>query len=1081
MKKQPHIAKITRPRAIGIFPRKRLFRLLDTFRKYPVIWISGPAGSGKTTLVSSYLDANKLPCLWYQVDEGDSDIATFFSYMGMAAKKAAPRRRTSLPLLTPEYLQGISTFTLRYFENLFGRLKVPSALVLDNYHSVPAESNFHDVICNGLSTIPEGTNVILISRHDLPPALSRLRANGLIKALGWDELRLSLEESGGIVRLREEGKTSKETIKRLHDATNGWVAGLVLMLESLKRGIEPHLLGKLTPTEIIDYFGNELFSKAEEEMQEFLLKTSFLPRMTTKMAEEITGFPKADEILSTLSRDNNFTEAHYSQETMYQYHPLFREFLMARARETFSTETLSTLLHREALLLEEAGQTRDAAYLFLELKDWEGLTGLVLKHAPNLVGQGRSRPLEKWLNRFPDEMMEKVPWLLYWKGVCRLFYSPADARVEFERAFHLFEAQGDDAGTCLAWSGVVDSIYFEWDDFARLDRWIDWLDKRMQQNPSFPSPEIEARVSSSMTGALLWRQPQRPDFEEWLNRALQASEEIGNINLRLQNSGSAVVYYMWVGKLDKLNMMIEETKKVALSSSATPFHLIFWKLWGAMYLETLVSDPELHIQAILGGLKIGQEHGIHVLDHMLFAHGVYGALSLGDLTKAEEYLHKMEASFGPGQRNMAALYHCLSGWCELLRGRTAQASPHAEKAVELTVETGTPVPELMTRILMAKVLHGKGEEEGASAQLTNVKGLIERYGCQYSEYQLLLAEAQFAMDRGEEEECIKALRKGLAHGKSIGLKTMVFIWQPAVMARLCAIALEKGIEVEYVRELIRIFRLPPDDISSGIESWPWPLKIYTLGKFELLRDDKPLQFSGKVQKKPLEMLKALIAFGGSEVSEGQITDSLWPDADGDAAHSAFTTTLSRLRKLIGNDKAIELHEGKASLDPSYCWVDAWAFERIVQQSEAEFKRMGERETQRDDEEKQMIQLVEKAIAIYKGQFLAADEGYLWTTSFRERLRTKFFRLVTRIGEHLENRDRWEKAIEYYQRALDIDDLGEEFYQHLMICYRHLGQDGKAVETYRCCKKTLTATLGIEPSPKTQAIYRTLTGNVKFKT
>jgi ATP/maltotriose-dependent transcriptional regulator MalT len=86
------IAKITRPKPAQILARKRLFRLLDTYRKYPVIWITGSAGSGNTALVSSYLDANKLPCLWYHMDEGDSDIATFFSYMGMATKKAAPRR-----------------------------------------------------------------------------------------------------------------------------------------------------------------------------------------------------------------------------------------------------------------------------------------------------------------------------------------------------------------------------------------------------------------------------------------------------------------------------------------------------------------------------------------------------------------------------------------------------------------------------------------------------------------------------------------------------------------------------------------------------------------------------------------------------------------------------------------------------------------------------------------------------------------------------------------------------------------------------------------------------------------------------
>jgi two-component SAPR family response regulator len=184
-----------------------------------------------------------------------------------------------------------------------------------------------------------------------------------------------------------------------------------------------------------------------------------------------------------------------------------------------------------------------------------------------------------------------------------------------------------------------------------------------------------------------------------------------------------------------------------------------------------------------------------------------------------------------------------------------------------------------------------------------------------------------------------------------------------------------------------------------------------------------------------------------------------------------------LRKLIGNDKAIEVHEGKTNLDPRYCWVDAWVFERVLEQIEAEFKGI-EHEKRGEDEEKRLIQLAEKAIGIYRGHFLSADEGYLWTTSFRERLRTKFFRLITRLGEYMQKREQWEKAIEYYQRALEIDDLAEEFYQQLMICYRHLGQDGKAVETYRRCKKTLSAALGLEPSPKTQAIYKTLIGNAK---
>ena len=149
------MSKVTPPILTGVFPRKRLFDLLDRMRERPVIWIAGPPGCGKTTLVSSYLDARKLPCLWYQVDPGDADPATLFYYLGLTAREAAPRKRKPLPLLTPEYRQGMSAFILRYFEDLFARLKIPSIVVFDNYQEIPEDAPFHEIIINGLSRIPE--------------------------------------------------------------------------------------------------------------------------------------------------------------------------------------------------------------------------------------------------------------------------------------------------------------------------------------------------------------------------------------------------------------------------------------------------------------------------------------------------------------------------------------------------------------------------------------------------------------------------------------------------------------------------------------------------------------------------------------------------------------------------------------------------------------------------------------------------------------------------------------------------------------------------------------------------------------
>ena len=93
MKKFLSIAKITRPTLPKVFPRERLFKMLEEGRERSVIWISGPAGSGKTTLVAGYIESRRIPCLWYQIDEGDSDVATFFYYLGLAGKKAPPRAR----------------------------------------------------------------------------------------------------------------------------------------------------------------------------------------------------------------------------------------------------------------------------------------------------------------------------------------------------------------------------------------------------------------------------------------------------------------------------------------------------------------------------------------------------------------------------------------------------------------------------------------------------------------------------------------------------------------------------------------------------------------------------------------------------------------------------------------------------------------------------------------------------------------------------------------------------------------------------------------------------------------------------
>jgi DNA-binding SARP family transcriptional activator len=81
--------------------------------------------------------------------------------------------------------------------------------------------------------------------------------------------------------------------------------------------------------------------------------------------------------------------------------------------------------------------------------------------------------------------------------------------------------------------------------------------------------------------------------------------------------------------------------------------------------------------------------------------------------------------------------------------------------------------------------------------------------------------------------------------------------------------------------------------------------------------------------------------------------------------------------------------------------------------------------------------------------------------------------IKKLGANHENLRQWEQAISSYQKGLEVDDLTEEFYQRLMICYRHLDLKLEALNVYKRCCKTLTAALGIDPSSETRTIYESI--------
>jgi LuxR family transcriptional regulator, maltose regulon positive regulatory protein len=313
--------------------------------------------------------------------------------------------------------------------------------------------------------------------------------------------------------------------------------------------------------------------------------------------------------------------------------------------------------------------------------------------------------------------------------------------------------------------------------------------------------------------------------------------------------------------------------------------------------------------------------------------------------------------------------------------------------------------------------------------------------------------AYVALHRPDPIECHRLLARSLAASPTA---SQAFARFPTQMAELCIEALRSGTET--VRE-----RIKPDSQRSPSKppsARAWPFKVLVLGRFQLLKGETPIQFSRRQQRKPLELLQALIAFGGTEVGAGKLTDALWPDSDGDAGYHALESALYRLRQLLGAPSALVMAGGKLTLDRRQVWVDMWAFERELQSENADASSPDER----------LARLRE----LYSGHFLAQEVDKAWALEIRQILRERFVRSISRFARSYEARSLWQEAVSAYQVGIEVDGLAEEFHRGLIMCHRELGDRGAAVQAYRRCRELLLKRLGVHPSSKTLALYRSVT-------
>lgn len=1040
------LAKTARPGNSAVFRRERLFRALDRNRSAACTWIAGPPGSGKTALLASFVDERSFKSIWYQVDPDDGDPSAFFANLTAVASTGSCTGALTLPTFTPDAGFSLPTFARLYFRALFA--STPDLMiVLDDYQEAPIDCPLHEIVRVAIEQVPAGAHIAVASRSHPPPSMARCQANDAVRVIGWDQLMLTADEVIGIADIHD-AVLDQHAAEEWRERCGGWAAGLRLLL---RPNMPPRarIAYAESSTVLFDYFSQEVFRELPEAFRSDLLRLAFLPRIPVDVVNQLAGSTRTQNELATLARDNLFTTLSMeSGTTTYRLHPLFRDFLIHRARSDLSEAEVLARQHRAAATLEAAGLVEEAAQVLVDARSWDHLGRLVLKHAGRLMAQGRQLTLAQWTNRLPPTCLDTEPWLRYWQGASRTLHDPATARVSLGRAFDLFAGRQEREGMLLAWSGVVDCIHQIAADFRSLDEWIARLEALLRADQSFPSPQVEARVTFSMFIALSFRQPQHPDLSTCRERldaiARVAPDPMFCLLARFHLTWDQI----WQGDLHAAGAELEKLRRETQRLPISPFVKLVGHFADATY-ALYTGQVQRCFGSIESALAIAESSGIHSWDAVLLGQGAALALSDGDLARGLAFARRRAAMIKPTHEEDESLHHAIAAWSCWLTGARAEALTHVRLGNGCVGLLGVPHFNALHHLAVAVVSFECGEPDAALGQVGAGRALGLSTRNPMIGWMADLLEAYMRLRRGEDATAL--LESCMSVGKRCGYRHF-FFWPRHAAALVCFRALESGIHADYAIELIRTGHLAPPPEALESDRWPWPVTVRTLGTFCVEVRGSPVTFKGKAQRAPLALLKVLIALGGHEVAETSIVDALWPDSDGDAGKQALATTLFRLRRLVGAE-VLKRHDGHLSIVTAECWVDTQAVERLLRS--------------KVDDPRAIAEWVKR---LYAGPFLRGEDDASWALPLRERLHVAVVKKIAAAAAVALGQGRIASARMIYEVGLDIDDLVEEFYRGQIRCYMANNEPSLVASAYQRCRRALSGRLGVEPSAATTRLY-----------
>ena len=411
--------KLFRPSTTrDVVHRRALLERFDANRHLPLTLVSAPAGYGKTTLVSDWLDSHPGPSAWLSLEETENDPLLLLTYVVAAVQEIFPDACDKTQALLEASEPPPTTEIVVSLMNELDDLDTDFVLALDDFHRID-NPDVHDKVLNLLlQHPPRALHLVIITRIDPPLPLGRLRAQHLLSETRVRDLEFDERETGAFLRQATGRPISDSAVARVFEQVEGWAVGLRLTALALEH--QPDLKEFLDGFEgdlnqIREFLLGEVLSQQTPEYRDCMRKTSILNRFCAPLCEAVCATDESGtghDFIRFLEERGMLCIPLDENKQWYRYHHLFQELLYDQLKDNCSLKAIATLHRRAARWFEENGWLDEAFDHTLRGDGPVAAARLIVRHRNLIVNEEQWHFLDDCLDRLPAEVRKNDPELL---------------------------------------------------------------------------------------------------------------------------------------------------------------------------------------------------------------------------------------------------------------------------------------------------------------------------------------------------------------------------------------------------------------------------------------------------------------------------------------------------------------------------------------------------------------------------------------------------------------------------------------------------------------------------------------------